>query len=374
MHVIEVTENRTARKFLALPRKIYRDDPNWICPLDNDIESIFDPRHNHFFSNGECVRWILEQKGEVCGRIAAFVNRNKAFKSSVPTGGIGFFECINNREAAFMLFDTAKQWLKEKGMKAAEAPVNFGENDRYWGLLVEGFKPPSIGMNYNPPYYINLFESYGFTKLYDQYTNILNATVPLPDRFIRIAEWVMQKPGYSFCHFDKKHYSRFANDFMEIYNDGWSDFENFSPISIQTIRDSFSQMKPVIDEKIIWFAYYNQDPAAFILCLPDINRTLKHLNGKMKLWGKLKFLWYQKTTKVKRIRIIAMGCKKKYQNHGLESALIRCLQKEVLPRNTITEVELAWVADWNKRMISLHQATGAVRDKTHRTYKYIFEH
>lgn len=373
MHVIEVTGKETAREFLELPRKIYRADPNWICPLEKDIEFIFDPRRNHFFSHGECTRWILKRNGEVSGRIAAFINHNKAFKNPVPTGGAGFFECINDRDAAFKLFDTAKQWLKEKGMKAIEAPVNFGENDKYWGLLVEGFKPPSIGMNYNPPYYIDLFESFGFTKFYDQYTNILNAGAPMPERFTRIAEWVMQKPGYSFRHFDKKYFNRFAADFMEIYNDAWSDFENFSPINLSTIGDIFSQMKPIIDEKIIWYAYSNDEPAAFILCLPDVNKVLKHLNGKMNLWSKLKFLWYQQTMEVDRIRIIVMGCRKKFQNHGLESALIRCLQKEVLPRNTITEVELAWVAEWNKKMIALHDATGAVRDKIHRTYKYVFE-
>jgi hypothetical protein len=131
-------------------------------------------------------------------------------------------------------------------------------------------------------------------------------------------------------------------------------------------------MKPVMDEKLIWFAYYNNEPISFILCLPDINQVLKHLHGRMNLWGKLKFLWFKNSTQVDRIRIIVMGCKKKFQNRGIESALIRCLQNEVLPRKNIKGVELAWVGDWNKKMISIHEATGAIRDKVHRTYRYIF--
>ncbi len=373
MNVIEVTGKKTAKEFISLPGKIYRNDPNWICPLYSDIESVFDPKRNHFFSHGICTRWILTMNGSVTGRIAAFVNHEKAYKNPQPTGGVGFFECINNPGAAFLLFDTAQQWLKEKGMQAMEGPVNFGENDKYWGLLVEGFKPPSLGMNYNPPYYIDFFESYGFTKLYDQYTNFLDATVPLPERFTRIANRVMNKPEYTFRHFEIKKFNRLAADFMEIYNDAWSDFVNFIPIHMDTICDIFRQMKPIMDEKIIWYVYYLDEPVAFILCLPDINQVLKHLNGVMNWWGKLKFLWFRNTTKVDRLRIIVMGCKKKFQNHGLESALIHCLQKEVLPRHTIKGVELAWVGDWNKKMIALHQATGAVRDKTHRTYKYIFK-
>ena len=127
-----------------------------------------------------------------------------------------------------------------------------------------------------------------------------------------------------------------------------------------------------MDEKIIWFTYYKDEPAAFVLALPNINQVLKPLHGKMNLWGKLTFLWLKKTTTITRIRFIVMGCKKKFQNKGLESGMIKKLGIEVLPRNTIKEVELAWVGDFNKKMIALHEATGARLEKIHRTYRYMF--
>jgi hypothetical protein len=373
MNLVEVTTDQAAREFIDLPRQLYKNDPNWICPLNSDVEAVFDPAHNNFFTHGACTRWLLKDAaGRTIGRIAAFINYEKASKTNLPTGGVGFFECINDQQAANLLFDTGKTWLHAKGMQAMDGPINFGENDKFWGLLVEGFKPASLGMNYNPPYYQQLFETYGFIKRYDQFTNFLDATVPLPERFTKISDWVMRKPGYTFRHFDKKQFNRFAEDFREIYNDAWSDFENFTPIEMETIRESFRQMKSIMDEKIIWFAYYNDEPIAFILCLPDINQILKHVNGKLDLWGKLKFLWYKNTTTIERLRIVIMGCKKKYQNHGIESALVRCLQIEVLPRNTIKGVELAWVGDFNEKMLALHEATGAKKDKVHRTYRYIF--
>ncbi|MBS1654188.1 MAG: GNAT family N-acetyltransferase [Bacteroidetes bacterium] len=373
MMPVEVSDTITRKEFIELPRDLYKDDPNWICPLDEDIESVFDPKRNNFFNHGKCTRWIVRNEAGKCiGRIAAFINYQKTGKQSQPAGGVGFFECIHDQVIAYSLFDTAKAWLKDQGMQAMDGPVNFGENDKYWGLLVDGFKPPSLGMNYNPPYYIDFFESYGFKKLYDQFTNFLDATVPMPERFIKIADWVMKKSGYSFKHFDKKQFDKFAADFREIYNEAWKDFEGFTPIEMETIKESFRQMKPIMDEKIIWFAYFNDEPVAFILCLPDVNQLLKYVKGKMNLWGKLKFLWYKNTTTVDRLRIIIMGCKTKYQNHGIESALIRCLQLEVLPRNTIKGVELAWVGDFNEKMMAIHEATGAVKDKVHRTYRYIF--
>ncbi|MGB3005638.1 MAG: GNAT family N-acetyltransferase [Chitinophagaceae bacterium] len=373
MILAEVNDTLKSKEFLTLPRKLYRNDQNWISPLDDNINAIFDPLRNNYFKHGTCTRWILkDEKGDCIGRIAAFINEHKAYTQKLPTGGIGFFECINDKDAAFFLFDAAKHWLEEKGMKEMDGPINFGENDTFWGLLVEGFKPPSLGMNYNPSYYKDFFEAYGFKELYDQYTNFLDLTVPMPERFTKIADWVMKKPEYSFRHFSKKHFDEFASDFQQIYNDAWSDFDGFAPLEMETIKESFQRMKPIMDEKIIWFAYHNDEPIAFILCVPDINQVLKHLDGQMDWMGKLKFLWYRQTTKVDTIRIIIMGCKKKYQNHGIESALIRCLQLEILPRKTITGVELAWVGDFNKKMMSIHEATGAKKEKVHRTYRYVF--
>lgn len=372
MILTEVTNPKTSREFIDLPRQLYRNDPNWICPLDNDVESVFDPKRNVFFSHGDCIRWLLkDDAGKTIGRVAAFINYEKSHKHPQPTGGMGFFESINDEKAAFLLFDTARDWLKSKGMQAMEGPINFGENDKWWGLLVDGFKPPSLGMNYNPPYYQQFFENYGFKKEYDQLTNFLDYTVPMPERFTKIAEWVMKKPGYSFRHFNQKQFDKFAKDFSEIYNDAWSEFENFAPIQIGSIRDSFRQMKPIMNEKIIWFAYYNDEPIGFVICLPDVNQILKHVNGKLDLIGKLKFLWYKRTTRIERLRIIIMGCKKKYQNHGIESAMIRCLQIAVNEIGTIKGGELAWVGDWNEKMLAIHYATGAKKDKVHRTYRYI---
>ena len=369
MTIHEVSDKKSEWEFISFPRTLYKNDENFISPLDNEIESIFNPSQNNFHKHGICKRWILQEDNLVIGRIAAFINYEKNKEPGNITGGIGFFESIENRAAAFKLFETAKKWLKEKGAKEMIGPINFGENDKYWGLLIEGFVKPSMGMNYNPPYYQKFFDDYGFQKEYDQFTNVIHVDKPFPDRFTKIADWIANKPGYSFIHFERKKFGKFARDFQEIYNDAWSEFENFTPIRLDTIEQSFRDMKPIVDEKIIWFAYFENEPIAFVLAVPDVNVLLRPLNGKMNVWGKLKFLWLKKTTTIHRIRFIVMGCKKKFQNKGIESGMIRKLQVEVLPRNTIKEAELAWVGDFNTKMIAIHEATGAVREKVHRTYK-----
>ena len=369
--VIQISSKKHEKLFLDVAKEIYKDDTNWICPLDNDIRQIFNPKKNNFHQHGECERWLLIKNQKPIGRIAAFINYEKAYAHLYPTGGIGFFECINDAVAAKELFDTAKDWLVSKGMKAMDGPINFGENDNFWGLLIEGFTPPSYGMNYHKPYYKDLFLNYGFTIRYEQITNHLDVNQPFPERFTKIANWVMQKPGYTFKHFEKENLRQFAQDFMEIYNNAWEGFENFRPIKMETIMESFRKMKLIMDEKLIWFAYVNGEPASFILILPDANEIIKDFNGKMGLLNGIRFL-LNRTKKVKRMRAIVMGTKKAFQKHGLESALFIKLKEYVLPLGKYKELELSWVGDFNKEMLAIHKATGATFGKKHATLQYKF--
>lgn len=372
MTITEVTNKRLRKAFLNVARAIYKNDQVWVCPLDNDIEAVFDPLKNNFHNDGKSTRWILkDDQGNLVGRVAAFINNKKAYNYEQPTGGMGFFESIDDKEAAYLLFDTAKKWLAENGMKAMDGPINFGENDNFWGLLVEGFTAPSYGMNYNPPYYQKLLEDYGFKTQYAQITNHLDVLKPFPERFYKIAKWVTRKPGYEFKHLDVKQINKFAVDFMEIYNDAWRDFENFVPITHATISESFSKMKPLMDQNLIWFAYVNSEPAAFMIILPDANPMIKPLNGKLNLIGKLKFA-YKRWKGVSRMRAIVMGTKQKFQNHGLESGMFITLGEYVLPLNQYTELELSWVGDFNDKMIAMHSAMGASFGKRHLTMRYIF--
>jgi hypothetical protein len=368
----EVDNKNTATEFLNVARELYKNDSFWVCPLDKDIEAVFDPKKNNFHSHGSCTRWVLKSSdGVLLGRIAAFINENKAYQPAQATGGIGFFECINDTNAANLLFDTAKNWLAERGMKAMDGPINFGENDSFWGLLIEGFTTPSYGMNYHHSYYHKLFLDYGFSALYEQITNHLELNKPFPERFTKIANWVANKPGYTFKHLEVGKLKEYANDFVEIYNDAWQNFENFVPLESYGVLESFNKMKTVLDEKLIWFAYIDGEPASVVVIIPDANQMIKGFNGKLGIIEKLKFLYYR-WKGVKRMRAVVMGTKKAHQKLGLESALFIKLKEYVIPKNQYEELELSWVGDFNDKMLSIHHATGAVFGKKHVTLRKIF--
>lgn len=373
MKCIEVNDKATRKAFLEFPTQLYENDKNWIRPLDNMVEAVFTPSKNSFYTHGEAIRWIFkDDNGNIFGRVAAFINRKKAYNFQQPTGGMGFFECINDKKAAFFIFDTCKQWLKDKGMEAMDGPINFGENDNFWGLLVEGFIPPSFGMNYNHSYYQEFFEDYGFRPYFEQVTNHLDLTVPFPERFWKIADWVRQRPGYTFKHFSFKDAERFIDDFKTIYDDGWQFHENFIPIEKDVLRAQLEEMKPIAEENFIWYAYHENEPVAFLVMLPDANQILKHFNGKISLLGKLKFLYLKKKGVFSRARITVMGIRPKYQKSGIESAIFWHMDKVMKQKPNYNEVELSWVGDFNPKMRQLHEAVGGKFAKRHITYRLLF--
>lgn len=372
-HLIEVTTRRHRKQFLNMVEAIYRDDPYYVRPLDQEIEGVFDPAVNSFFNHGEAIRWIMtDDNGRVIGRVAAFINRRKAFTFQQPTGGMGFFECINDRKAAETLFDCCRDWLARRGMQAMDGPVNFGENDSNWGLLVEGFMHPGFGMNYNPPYYKTLFENYGFKFYFEQVSNHLDLTKPFPERFWKIAEWAMKKPELNFHHFTYENADKCIHDMKEVYDDAWKFHENFTPMDVATLMKGLEKARAFVDPEMIWFAYYNQEPVGFLIQFPDVNQILKHMHGKMHLLNRLKFIWLKHRKTITRTRIVIMGVKPKYQRFGVESGIFWHLNEKMKNKPHITELELSWVGDFNPKMRALHESVGATFAKRHITYRYLF--
>lgn len=378
MHIVEVSSKHDKREFLDFPKRLYKGDPFWVCQLDSALESVFDPSRNFTFKHGEACRWILKDSdGLTIGRTAAFIDRVRSAANSQPTGGVGYFEVIENREAAFILFDTARDWLAKLGMDAMDGPVNFGENDNNWGLLVEGFMQQGFGMPYHKKYYRAFFEEYGFKNYFEQYSyhrvirNANNEIVQFPERIMKIAEWLSKRPGYSFSHFEFRNKDKYVNDIVEIYNSTWSVFkEDFTPLDPAFLEESLKKAKYIVDEELIWFAYFNDKPIAFFILFPDLNQILKHFNGNINPLNLLWFLYLKITHKMTRMRAIVGGVHPTYQNSGVESAIFLQLYGEFKKKPWFKELELSWVGDYNPKMIAIYEALGAKKAKTHITYRY----
>ena len=325
MQLVEVTNPQLAKEFLLVNAVINKNNPAYIRPLDKDIIEVFDRKKNKTFRQGEAIRWLLkDDKGKLIGRIAAFVNKKYRNKGDdVPVGGVGFFDCINDQQAADMLLDVSKHWLLQRGMQAMDGPINFGERDRWWGLVVQGHEiPPLYCMNFNPPYYQQLFENYGFRNYYNQICFALKADEKLQQKFFDRHNECAKDPNFKARYIDKGQLEKFAKDFTYVYNKAWSGHGGLKQLEEKIVLKMFKSMKPVLDERINWFVYYKDEPIAIWINLPDLNNWFKHLHGKFNLFSKLKFLWIKATHKNKKFTGLVFGIIPEFQGKGVDSYLI----------------------------------------------------
>lgn len=377
MKIKEVTSAADALEFIQFAVRLYRDSPHWIRPLDKDINGVFDKAHNKAFRQGECNRWLLlDDAGVTIGRVAAFLDRKTTTKGNdQPTGGMGFFECINSREAAFMLFDQCKQWNQSKGMEAMDGPINFGARDRWWGLLVDGYdRDPNYLCNYNFPYYRDFFEAYGFKLYFNQFTYGRKVMEPLSPRLLEKAKLLASNPDYSFRHLQKSELGDLPEYIRKVYNKAWANRAETPELSSQQAVLMVKQMKPIIDLRLLYFGFFKGEPIACYLSLPEINQIFKHVDGKLDLIGKLKFLWHQFRKTNRKAFGVLFGIVPEHQGTGADGAII-CAARDILQDRykRYDEYEINWIGDFNPKMLVVVEQVGGDKVKTHITYRKLFD-
>lgn len=374
----QVAEGAQMREWRDFPKWLYRDNRNWVCPLDEDVDAVFDAACNKKFIGGGAVRFIVRDSDQrVVGRIAAFFNRDDAALEEQPTGGVGFFESINDQTVADMLFDAAREWLASHGMEAMDGPINFGSRDAWWGLLVEGFEfQPLYCNSYNPPYYIELFEKYGFRNYFNQYTYNRKLSSGLFNESVyERARRLEESPGYRFAHISMKNLEQVAEDFRMIYNRAWVNHSGVKPMESADAQRMMRQLKPIIDPRLIYFAHFNDEPIGFFVMLPDLNRVIGGFEGRLTLINKIR-LWVRLKLLRRADRIFAMifGVVPEFQGKGIESGMIKRFEEEVASGLPYRSLELAWVGDFNPIMMRVvENYVCASRHKTHVTYRLLFD-
>jgi len=376
-NLIEVSDPNLIKEFLDFPARLYKTEKNWVRPLDKDVEDIFDQKKNKLFRQGAAIRWILkDDKNKTVGRVAAFYNAKSAKSNDQPTGGLGFFDCIDDKDAAAVLFNAAKEWNRKQGMEAMDGPVNFGDRDSFWGCLVDGFYEPLYNMPYNFPYYKNLFVEYGFKEYFQQYTYHRTFEAGGVEEVVKQkAERVFSNPDYSFKTMSWKNSEKFAEDFMIIFNKGWARFPGVKAISKVHAIGLLKQMKPVMDTQLVIFAYHKDDPIAFFIMMPDISQITRKFNGNFNLVNKLRFMFDLKVRKTcSRVIGRIFGIVPKFQGKGIEAGIIMEFTKWAFkPSFQYTDLEMNWIGDFNPSMMKMVEQIGGKIRKTHVTFRYLFD-
>jgi len=376
MQLIEVSNPSLVRDFIQANVELNRKNPAYIRPIDKEINEVFDPKQNKAFRHGECTRWVLKgDEGRPIGRIAAFVNKKYKNKGDdVPVGGVGFFDCINNQEAADMLFDVARHWLAQRGMEAMDGPINFGERDKWWGLLVEGFHEPLWSMNFNPPYYRDLMENYGFKPFFHQLCFGLDPMKPLSEKLLARHATLEADPAYRARMIEKKNLEKYAEDFLAIYNGAFAGHGGLKSMRKEQVMQLFNKMKALMDEKIVWFAYYQDRPIAMFVNIPELNQYFKHFNGRFGLLQKLYFLWLRNRGACRHFTGIVFAVVPEFQAKGVDAFLVGESAKIIQPAKFYTHYEMQWIGDFNPKMVNVAKNLGdTFVSRKLTTYRYNFD-
>jgi hypothetical protein len=260
-------------------------------------------------------------------------------------------------------------------MEAMDGPINFGERDRWWGLVTEGFQEPIVWMNYNFPYYQRLFETYGFKPFFRQICFGMKAKEPLSAKIWDRHDRLAVDPGFSARHIRKNQLEAYANDFTTVYNKAWAGHGGLKQLKKDQVVHMFKTMKPVMDERTVWFIYYHQDPIGIFVSLPDLNQWFKFLDGKFGLLQKLKFLWLKRTKVNRKLTGLVFGIVPEFQGRGVEAYMVaesaKMIQHPDLP---YTEYEMQWIGDFNPKMLNVAESLGDVyRSRILVTYRYLFD-
>lgn len=365
----EVKTEKELLQFIKFPWKIYKDDSNWVPPLIFERKSFFDPRKNPFFEHALVKNFLASRDGQLVGRISAIVNHNHNRFHNDRVGFFGFFESIKDYQVSAQLFDTAGDFLKSQGMELMRGPCNFSTNDEL-GFLSEGYdSPPVIMMTYNPRYYLDFAEEYGFRKAKDLYAYYLHEPIKLPERVVRVAEKVKKKRNLRIRRLNLKRLDSEIKIIKEIYNSAWSDNWGFVPMTDREFDHMAKGLKRIVDPDLVLIAEVNGEPAGFSLALPNINQVLKKLNGRLFPLGILKLLWY---TKIKRLvdgtRILTAGVVEKYRRQGIDNVFYLDTYR-IGTRKGYTWGEFSWILEDNHAMNSALETLGARIYKKYRIYE-----
>jgi GNAT superfamily N-acetyltransferase len=343
-----VETKKELMQFIKLPWKIYKDDPYWVAPLIMDRKHMLDKEHHPFYKHAEMEMYLAYKNGELAGRIAAIKNDLHNSTHNDKIGFFGFFECVNDTEVSQALFDTAKKWLKSKGLDAMRGPASPSSNDE-WGMLLEGFDDePRILMPYNPKYYLDLCAAYGLTKIKDLHAyKISNSKILKSEKLARVAKIAAQRSGIEIKTLNMSDFKNELEKVKYVYNKAWAPNWGFVPMTPEELDAMAKDLKPLVNEKLVLFGYVKGELVGFALVMPDYNYVFKQMNGKFFPFGFIKFLQLRK--KMNWSRIITLGLIPEYQKRGLDAVfyweIVHRAEKE-----GIYYGEASWILEDNAMM------------------------
>lgn len=352
--------------FVDVPWKLYPPDSLWVPPLKADVRHLLSVDEHPFWEFSEQALFIAFRDRQPVGRIAAIVDHNSNRYHNERIGMWGFYECANDPEASAALFDSATEWLAQKGMQAARGPMNPSTNYEI-GMLLEGFEhPPVVMMPWNPPYYLDLVAASGFSKEKDLLALTITQDNQASRRVERLSERIRRNNNVSIRRAERHRFLHELETIKEIYHEAFAPNWGFVPMSDAEIDEMGRVLLRVVDPDLVLFVCYNDEPVGICILLPDINPLLKRLNGHVGLSGVYKFIRYQR--EICGHRGVLFGFKQRYRRLGLPIVAFDYVNR-VLREKDSQYLELGWNLEDNDEINQFDKEVGGRVYKRYRIFR-----
>jgi hypothetical protein len=359
-------ESRVLKDFIRFPYRLYKDNPYWVPPLMGEEKRFLSKKHNPFLKRNPVVFYVCYRGETPVGRIAGIINKEHNNYHKDKTAFFGFFESIDDRTVAELLFQAVSQWVKEKGADSLRGPTNFTIND-VSAVLLDGFDAtPFLMMPYNLAYYEELYRNNGFDIAMRFFAyEVTQDTIKFPKLLDRLNKRLknndIQIRNINFKQFDQ--------DFeiiVDLFNRAWNMNWGFTPISFEEAVEEFKKVKIFARPDLILIAEHKGEPAGFALALPDINQVLKPLRGRLLPFNWLKLLWNIK--KIDRIRVALMGVLEEHRSKGIDLMFYKIIVDNSL-RHDYYRAELSWILENNHMMNRVLQHINAKKSKVYAIFE-----
>lgn len=363
--IIEVQNETLKKDFNKFPFELYKNDKFWVPPLLFEEKKLFDNK-NPFYKNAKIKLFLYKENNRTLGRIAAIINgwHNDYHKDKV--GFFGFFECVDDKNIARELLESASYTLKQSGLNIIRGPINPSLNHTC-GVLYEGFfQEPVYMMPYNPQYYIDLIESNGFKKVKDLYAFYLSTSNKPNKKYIELAHKIATKYNITLRNLSKKHFERDLEILWDIYCKAWANNWGFVPPTKEEFFYLSKDMKSLVSEELVIIAEKDGTPCAYSAMIPDFNYILKKANGSINPLNFFSVLSALRT--IDQYRLITLGIVPGYRKLGID-LLLYIKSFEVVEKRNGKGGELSWTLEDNNK---INKAILAMNSEHYKTYR-IFE-
>ncbi len=370
IEISQVSSHRDRDAFIKFQWRIYAHDPAWVPPLIIERKTFLNRKRHPFYKHGDAALFLARRDGEIVGRIMASddPNYNSLHQSNV--GCFGLFESIDDPDVATALFQAAAGWLRKKGRTEMMGPIDYSTN-YVCGLLIDGFQfAPTILTAHNPPYYRQLIESCGFAKEKDWYAWWFADPAKAAERLRSLAKRFRERWPVTIRTGNLKNIREESRRLRQIYNQAWEKNWGFVPFTEAEFQFMTHELKQLVIPEFTLIAEVGDEPVGFILCVPDINVALRHINGRLAPFGLpiglVKLLYYKSRTRT--ARLIALGVIEKYRRSGIAEMLVLRIVEDAMIKRGFTG-ELSLTLEDNVMINRFVEAIGAERYKTYRIFK-----